>query len=307
MSVRKPRPVLYELIARGQKPRGWTATLRGPSSSRAAGVASAGASAAAAAGAGASGSSTASSADAAEMDSGAALMSELPGFATAWVGGHLHLAFSPLYLGIVGAGTIVLLALAFFAGYRAGSPGTHRAETAEQLLAAKPEPAAPADERHRSDPQTTHRPSNPVTVPPRPDLLPDKGPDAHPEARLDTGSDARPGEPPPAKAAEPGDKFEFSKGLSYVVVQHLSKRAGGDAADKIRDFLVASGVPCVVYARGPDLQVIATQAFDVKKKPESAAKDERERARALMDKIRKLGEQYVTHGYSFEKCYLREF
>jgi hypothetical protein len=103
--------------------------------------------------------------------------------------------------------------------------------------------------------------------------------------------------------------FEFESGASYVVIQHLSKRQTGvDAARKIRDFLVSNGIPCVVQLRGGDLQVIAAEPFKIKRAAAKSAAEERKRATAFMDRIKELGKQFtLTHGYSFDKCYLREF
>lgn len=285
MAARKSRPVLYELIGQIQRPVARPRIPVAPQPTRP----QPGRMNPAAPG-------PPGAAPAPESDHGSKF--------AAWIGRRLNLALSTPYLAAFAVAAVALLTLAYVAGRLSTSDNRETSSSLEQALTQKPTDPPPVDERQRAEPVTTHRPTRPVAIPPRPDQ-PVAEP-AQPEAAAP--AQARPPVEPAPKAEEPR-AMTFESGKSYVIVQHLSKRGPGpQAAERIRDFLVAGGVPAAVHSGGPDLVVVATEPFSIDpKKRKDAADPERKRAQQLMDRIRKLGEQYVTNGYTFKDCYLREF
>jgi hypothetical protein len=278
MAARKSRPVLYELIAQSQQTASWTRPAQSDQATRPQIV------------------KLATTTAAGDAHSGAG-RGALPG----WIGRRVSLELSMPYMVAIGAVAIVLIALAFYAGRESGGDKNGTSAALEQALTQKPGEATTVDERPRAEPPITHRPSRPVAVPPRPDQPPSE-----------PARETHPAPPAPEIPAQPEAAAKpqaFESGKAYVIVQHLSKRgAGPQAAERIRDFLTAGGVPCVVHSSGPDLVVVATEPFAIDpKKRKDAGDPERKRAQQLMDRIRKLGEQYVTSGYTFKDCYLREF
>lgn len=280
MAARKSRPVLYELIAQSQPTTTWTRPAQ-PNQPAGPHIAKVPAAA-----------------------PGTIDTQRSPGALATWIGRRANVALSTPYVAAIGIVAILLLALAYYAGRKSGDEHPGTSTSLEQALLKTPSEAIIVDERPRPEPTATHRPTRPVAVPPR-------AAQPQPEPPRDEQA-AAPGAPPAETAARPdvaATPHVFESGKSYVIVQHLSKRGPGpQAAERIRDFLTAGGVPCVVHAGGADLIVVATEPFAIDpRKRKDAADPERKRAQQLMDRIRKLGEQYVTNGYSFKDCYLREF
>ncbi len=280
MAARKSRPVLYELIAQAQA-GSWTGGPRNTPTAK-------------------TPAPTPATTPPRTETRGEPISSTL----SRWFSGRPPVALSTPYLIAYAIAAIALISLAYYAGRLSKSETPNGSAALEQAFTQKPSEPVVVDERQRGEPSTTHRPTRPVAIPPRPDQ---PAPEPSRDERV-VPPTAAPADVP-AKPDDSARAQAFESGKSYVIVQHLSKRGPGpQAAERIRDYLIAGGVPCVVHAGSADLVVVATDSFAIDpKKRKDAADPERKRAQQLMDKIRKLGEQYVTNGYTFKDCYLREF
>lgn len=298
MAPKRNRPVLYELIARGHRSKTWTTSPRATASV-------------------ATGRPVEPKTASMPLERG---MSRRPlaapppaeassGEETSILGGQVRITTSWPVLAALGAALLVVVVVAYYVGRRSTSPPEPASPVLEQILSGTV-PAAPAGpEPPAGELAAAHRPAGPSAVPGVPGAAaPAQGPASPPAVVVEPQPESA-GEGPPRATDDPTQPFAFESGASYVVVQHLSKRQSGiDAARKIREFLESNGVPCVVQARGGDLQVIATEPFRIKRGSTRATADERKRATDFMNRIKELGKQFtLTAGYSFDKCYLREF
>ena len=188
------------------------------------------------------------------------------------------------------AGMIVLLLVAFVAGrrYETDHPSTFVPAdfTLESDEDAAGKTRLTAANDTPSDQQTAAGPS---------------GADGAPEQ-----ADRRTADPAPASPSQ----VTLQKGYHYVVVQHFNKnRQQADAIAAAR-FLRDNGVPCATLP-GADIRLVATQPFLVNQTNAAAARNERDRADRLLERIRQLGQQYNKDllkqgqkGYTFSQCYL---
>ncbi len=298
MAPKRNRPVLYELIARGHRSKTWT------SSPRAAASVAAGRPA-----------ETRPASVPLERGMGRRPLPAPPAAEanvsaeTSILDGQVRITTSWPVLAALGAALLVVVVVAYYVGRRSTSPPEPASPVLEQLLSGTVA-AAPAGPTPAADALSpAHRPAGPSAVPGLPGgSAPARAASSPPAVVVEPQPEpAREG--PPQATDDPTQPFAFESGASYVVIQHLSKRQSGiDAARKIREFLESNGVACVVQARGGDLQVIATEPFRIKRGSSRATADERKRATEFMNRIKELGKQFtLTAGYSFDKCYLREF
>jgi hypothetical protein len=188
------------------------------------------------------------------------------------------------------AGMIVLLLVAFVAGRRYESihpstftPADFTLETdagaeAQARLAAEND--APSDQQTAAGPTGTEESADEAN-------------------RRATG----PTSPTPSQVT-------LQKGYHYVVVQHFSKNRQQADAIAAAKFLRDNGVPCATLP-GADIRLVATQPFLVNQTNAAAARNERDRADRLLERIRQLGQQYNKDllkqgkkGYAFSQCYL---
>ncbi len=112
-----------------------------------------------------------------------------------------------------------------------------------------------------------------------------------PAARASDEPGERPPAGPAARAAEdddPSDRFTFTPGAYYVVVQHFRIR-DRDRAVAAKAFLRGKGVECVVRRGGGDLELVATTAFS----NEAAARE-------LVKRVLDLGKEYWNSGGGYE-------
>ncbi len=275
MAARKNRPVLYELVSRGVEPRAWPApgSQTGAPPQPSAGLEQPGA------------------APAEDL-----FTSPRPAHAALRiVNGRVVLELAWPYLAAVGVLLVVVLIATYHAGARSVHPPSPKATDVQAVLRGKSdsEPPAPEPAAPRPTPQPGR--SGPVVTP-----------------RTPVAAELPPQAPPPAEAKpaerEEAASFALRPGYSYVVVQHVSRRpVGVQAGEKIRDFLTSKGVEAIVRPGGGDLEVVATEPFLTKQSDVTAAAREKERARQLIEQIKKLGQEYnLVGGYSFDQCKLRE-
>lgn len=176
---------------------------------------------------------------------------------------------------------LVALTVAFMSG-RSYERGRGPAQPAEVMT-------PPADVEAAITPRVPEiRSEPPAPVNPAPQPPPEKRPQA---------------EPPPAKAETP--TIELRPGMSYLVVQYFptSRKADAEAAAR---YLTQNGVPCAI-AYGDDLQLIATEAFNLGDKDPGTRKAEQIRADKLQRRVLDLGKAYFKEGrYDFAGARLRE-
>ncbi len=275
MASRKNRPVLYELVSHGGQPQAWPAP--GPQTG------------------------TPSQPSSGPEQPGAAPTEDLftsprPAHATLRiVNGRVVLDLAWPYLAAVGVLLVVVLIATYHAGARSVHPPSPKATDVQAVLRGKSDSEPPAAEPVAPRPTPQPGRSGPVVTP-----------------RTPVPAEPPPETPPPAEAKpaehEEAASFALRPGYSYVVVQHLSKRpAGVQAGEKIREFLTAKGIATVVRPGSGDLEVLVAEPFLTKQGDGAAAAHEKERARQLVERIKKLGQEFnLVGGYSFDKCYLRE-
>lgn len=196
-----------------------------------------------------------------------------------WVDRHALLRLGWPGLTIGGAALVVLLILAFAAGRRSvqadGSPGART-----QIAAETP---------RREEPLVKPLPTKEVALPQRaPDLEAQRQP-ATPPTRA------------PATA-------EFVKGKYYVIVQFFSK-SNRRHAEEARDFLSSRGIPCTIREVGPDIRLVANEAFALDEGTSAERADARRRVEALKKRIKEAGKEFVKAGggYTFDLCEERRF
>ena len=210
-------------------------------------------------------------------------------------GGRIHLTLAWPQVAVLGVLLVVALFAAFQVGARSARPGPKTPSNLENILSGQPDSGEPEAE----------------PAEPRPGLRPNGGGAAVPPVppKAAERQERAVGNPPPPPEAEPAEHFAFKEGYSYLVIQHVSKSAAGQqAAEKIRTFLVSSGVPCTVRPGSKDMEVVATEPFLTKQGDAATVTREKQRADQLKERVRKLGQEYnISGGYSFEGCYLRTF
>jgi hypothetical protein len=224
-------------------------------------------------------------------------------------GGRVYFSLTWPQAAIAGVVLLVLLVTAHQVGAR-GARGDTPSQASQQLNELLGGPAAPSaappaaatvgEALEKALPGGTGFTPRPTggAPPPRGDAGAARSAEAQPREAA-----AREADTPPEPAA-----FEFRPGFGYVVVQHTSSSATGrQAAENIRAFLAGRGVECVVRRGAGDLMVVVTEPFQTKQADKAGAGRERKRAEQLLDRIRKLGQEYNSVGqYSFDKCYLRQ-
>lgn len=286
MNPRKNRPVLYEVVARTQRSRGWTTSARvtqhtAPSTER----------------------TPAETPPPAPVSSDSHVPPDEapespPSLQVAE--GRVYLALGWPQLTVLGVLLIVVIVVSFQVGARSARPLPAEGPNLEEIL--ETPPATPPVTNPPPALQTGHRPPGAAQTPPAPPR--EERPNAPTPARTEHPAPPRP-EP---TAPEP---YAFKEGRTYVVVQHVAKSTAGQrAAEAIQQFLSSNGVPCVVRtgASGRDLEVVVIEEFLTRQDDSTAADREKRRAAQLQERIRKLGQEYrIIGGYAFEGCYLRTF
>lgn len=270
MSARKKRPVLYELVGKSKRNRGWTA----------------------------SGSSAPQSqpqqptppAPPAEPPAPQHPPTPRPQPTVTKRADRVQFSLSQMQLIIIGVALLIVLIAVFQAGRRSALGPSDNPTTAEDVLGSG-SPNASVPSAGALD--TGHRPAGSANI-----RTPITGQQSPPPPASQT-------EPQRPQRSEP--RVTFEPGKSYVIVQHFSsRRVGARAAEAARQYLESHGISCVVRPGKGDLELIAIEAFDVQQDSAAAARAEKRRAEALMKRIRELGEDYnLQAGYSFEGCYLR--
>lgn len=107
--------------------------------------------------------------------------------------------------------------------------------------------------------------------------------------------------PPPVTKTPP--PVELKSGYHYIFIQHFPRSAARDA-EKAAQYLTSEGVPCAIR-KDKDVVVVATEAFLIEQSNAAAGRGERARADKLLARIRLLGKEYATQGYTFEGAQLR--
>jgi hypothetical protein len=117
-------------------------------------------------------------------------------------------------------------------------------------------------------------------------------------------SPARPKEP--ETAATP--TVALQKGYTYIIIQHFNKNKRADA-EAAAEFLRTQGIASALLMGG-DIRLVATEAFLIEQRDAAAAERERRRAGQLQQRIKELGRQYDKRlreagepSYSFAECY----
>jgi hypothetical protein len=214
---------------------------------------------------------------------------------------------------VIGAGALIVLVVVISVvgrGARSDDPnqGLPLGTTDKARAPAVDAPRGTPPAAHRST--TGGRQPTPLPPPPPPTGENPRGEPPKPEPKAPPKDDSAtpPGRQPERPAPPAAEPFELKPGQSYVVVQHVSRSATGQAAaQRIREFLTSRGVSCAVRPGGGDLEIIATEPFATRQTNVTAATQEKARAQQLIDQIRKLGQEFnISGGYSFDKCYLRE-
>jgi hypothetical protein len=270
LSTRRNRPVLYELVSRSQRSRSWT-TSTGESPKPAPEKPK----------------PQAPPPPAARPPT----RNQSPGSVRV-VNGRVHLTLGWPQFTVLGAVLLVALVVAFQAGVSSVQPGTPTEDT----------PLFPVDDEAA--------PAEPDAEPLRPAVADDRPTRqvAVPEQR------STPAEPaaPTAAAAAPdvAENYDFRPDHAYVIVQHLPKsRRGLEAAKEIQAFLVANGLKSIVRVGNSkrDYEVVLTEPFATKSSNAAVERRERDRATRLMERVRSLGKEYASKGYSFSGTYLRQY
>lgn len=272
MAARRKRPVLYELVARTERARSWTAprpvpppeveappTTPAPLESR----------------------------DEAPAPAGDAERNVI------WLDGRLYLALGAGHLTLLAALLVVLLVVAFEVGQRNARPPTVPPPTqdVDSILGQSvdrdttPSEVDPAPRAPVRPPAVPQRPREAQPAPqqtPAPRPAPTPAPQTSPQQM-----------PQPTPAPTPA-RVTLEAGKYYVFVQYFPK-SRRQAAEAARDFLRSKGVECVVHDQPDDLALIATRAFDSS-----------EQAQLLIRSIREYGREYGPRGgYDFSGCLVR--
>ena len=226
MNPRKKRPVLYELVARSQRSRGWSGAAR-PTSSRAQPSPPTTGPTPATTG------STAHDQDSYAPDRAVRISDGRLRLTLGW--GHILVAAA--FLGALGAG-------AYLIGQR--TPPNTTPSDLSSILTAAPETDAPATDEPTAPGVTQQPMGRGAITPPRP------GRPAEAESEAP---------PPPPVNITPPEPFDFESGRYYVVAQFFRRR-DRDAAYAAQRFLQSEGVACIVH-QGPlkDWWVVADESF----------------------------------------------
>ncbi|MCK4343549.1 MAG: hypothetical protein KAY37_17695 [Phycisphaerae bacterium] len=238
MSTRKKRPVLYELVSRGQRARGWTTPPQQPSSPPATGAPPA---------AGPPPKPTAEPSQEGALSSGSVRV----------VKGMVHLALSWFQLGVLGVFLVVVLVATFYVGRSTlSAPGGGSDLDSITGSADADQPAAAPSEL-----SLAHRPSDGSAHVPAP----------RPPAESSVRDQTPPVETLPPQDVPRVEHFAFQEGHYYVLVQCFPKW-NRTAAEAARDFLRSKNVACTIYERRDDLAVFATEACSTERQAENLAR-----------------------------------
>ena len=114
------------------------------------------------------------------------------------------------------------------------------------------------------------------------------------------------------QAQPPATTVTLQKGYHYIVVQHFPKSRRADAEEAAL-FLQDNGIPCALQT-GSDIRLVVTEPFQIDQGNQAAVRTEQRRANALLEQIRKLGQQFNSlrlqnglGGYTFSGCKLQSF
>ncbi len=190
------------------------------------------------------------------------------------------------WLAVVGAVVVIGIVTGIQIGWRSAQQPTTQGSDLRELIAtpaALPRTEAPYPVPARGRVQA------PVATPERVAREEQSGPPpaARPsDSPSERGPDALAVRP--AENDDPNDRFVFTPGAYYVVVQHFRIR-DRDRAVAAREYLRGKGVECVVRRGGGDLELVATTAFN----GETAARD-------LVKRVLDLGKEYWTSGGGYE-------
>jgi hypothetical protein len=189
--------------------------------------------------------------------------------------GHVHVNLSWVHLAVVAVLALVVLFVAFQAGRQSSRPAA-RGQDVTESLGNTPRSETPTSETPGPAPNPG-RSGNVVTP-----LNPPPGNDAARSAARGN---------PPQKQPQPAatEAFTFATDAYYVVVQHfqISKQ---QAAQEAGRYLIAQGIPCVVYKGRGEWMLVATEPFV-----------DESQAKPLITRVRELGVEYAKSGggYNF--------
>jgi hypothetical protein len=190
------------------------------------------------------------------------------------------------WLVLAGAVVVIAVVTGVQVGWRSAQPPATQAGDAGELLATPAE--APRTEAPYPVPVQGRVPTTVAT----PERVAREDKPAPPVAGRPSEAASERGPAPatarPAENDDPNDRFVFTPGAYYVVVQHFRIR-DRDRAVAAREYLRGKGVECVVRRGGGDLELVATTAFN----GEGAARD-------LVKRILDLGKEYWTSGGGYE-------
>lgn len=228
MAARRKRPVLYELVARTERARSWTAPRPVPPPEVEAP---------------ATAPAPPKPQEEAPPSAGDAERNVI------WQDGRLYLALGAGHLTLLIALMVVLLVVAFEVGQRSARPSAAPQSTqdVDAILGQSvgrdttPSEITPAPRNPSQPPAVPQRPRDTQPPQPAPQQTPPPTPRATPE-------------PAPARVTLEAGKY-------YVYVQYFPK-SRRQAAEAARDFLRSKDVECVVHDQPDDLALIATQGFD---------------------------------------------
>lgn len=308
MSLRKSRPVLYEVVRRGgardpSLPRRDTtlqispADAGAPPSAEAAGAEENGRAAQA--------TPTTTPPIAATPTAQPRLLVRTPPPFFRMADGRVQLT---LHWAAVAAAVLVFLAAPIWA-YRIGANRAPKPPANAGAPAASVEQGGLPDLRRGGNPAETKSGSE-ILVPsqgnPPKVAVPSKSPDAPPQVLPETANKEEIG---PARNAVEPPKAQFQKGHHYVVIQHFRK-SEREAAREAAEFLQTHGVGCFLDDRSVDLRLIATEPFLIDQEDAAAAREQKQRCEQLKQKIKQIGRDYVRtkpNGYTFRDCEERKF
>ncbi len=201
-------------------------------------------------------------------------------------GGKVNLSLSTPMAAVLGAALLVVVVVAFQAGRGSARPaGTIGGGGA---LLENSDDGAPADMS-----LVGGEGSDEVAVPERGSGAAGAS-DSTPAAGPGAAEGGAAGNPPVAA-------FRLEAGLHYLVIQYFRER-DQDKAIAARDFLRERGVECAVIRRGPDYVLVAKEAFQRDHKDAATRAAEIKRSDALQARVKELGKEYASKGYSFRDC-----
>lgn len=111
-----------------------------------------------------------------------------------------------------------------------------------------------------------------------------------PVEEAQAAADARPEPPAPPRV-------ELQRGYDYVFVQYFPP-SRQRTAEKVATVLIENGIPAALFLGERDIRLIATEKFLTAQPDAAAARRERERANALIARIKALGKELMPEGYN---------